>query len=41
MIQACPPSDSVTGVTANVLVDPIGQINIMSLGDQVIFQPIS
>ncbi|EDV26484.1 uncharacterized protein TRIADDRAFT_63760 [Trichoplax adhaerens] len=35
VIQACPPSDSVTGVTVDALVDPTGQVNIMSLGDQI------
>ena len=35
MIEACPPTDSITTLTANLMVEPNGQLNIMVTGDQV------
>eukprot|EP00111_Clytia_hemisphaerica_P002942 TCONS_00008338-protein len=35
ILQACPPTDSVTGITANVLIEPDGQLKIISIADQV------
>lgn len=35
IIEACPSADSVTGITANVLIEPNGGIQILSVADQI------
>ncbi|XP_057308463.1 IQ domain-containing protein H-like isoform X1 [Hydractinia symbiolongicarpus] len=35
IIEACPPSDSTTSITANVLIEPDGEIKILSVADQI------
>ena len=35
LIQACPPSESVTALTVSVLIEPDGAVRMLSAGDQV------
>ncbi|KAK3732917.1 hypothetical protein QZH41_012675, partial [Actinostola sp. cb2023] len=35
VIEACPPSESVTALTVNILVEPDGDTKILSMGDQI------
>ena len=35
VIEACPPSDSVTAITVNVLITPDGKVTLISSGDQI------
>jgi len=35
IVEACPPSDSITGLTSHVLVEPDGNIDILSIADQI------
>lgn len=35
IIEACPPSDSVTAISVDVLMEPTGESTILSIGDQI------
>ena len=35
MIEACPPSDSVTALSVNMLIEPNNELTIVSCGDQI------
>ncbi|XP_038076728.1 IQ domain-containing protein H-like [Patiria miniata] len=35
VIEACPPSDSVTAITVNILITPDGKVTLVSSGDQI------
>ena len=40
IIEACPPSDSITSLSVDLLIDPCGNCKILSAADQVSFFPI-
>ena len=34
-MEACPPTDKVDGITAHVLIEPDGGVQILSVADQI------
>lgn len=35
VIEACPPSDTTTTISVDMLIEPTGKFNIVCLGDQI------
>ncbi|KAK2552797.1 IQ domain-containing protein H, partial [Acropora cervicornis] len=40
IVEACPPSDSVTALSVDVLIEPSGESTILSIGDQTSVDPV-